>query len=128
MNKKHFIRELLSLPHKFNNQHSKEEQQSVEFQSNIIEGFAENLPKEIKDEIHNTQVKDEDYVKMFDKMSPEDQDQFVSFFETLIDNISDQDPMHHKGYTFNPTDIYNKYHKLKSKYDAYQDSEDINNF
>lgn len=131
MSNKHFIRELLSLSQKFNQNSSEQQQQSNEFQSNIMQGFMENLPTEVRDKIKkssNHNVQPQDFIHIFNKMEKEQQDAFVQFFESLLDQLSNQNPMNHKGYTFDPTDIYNKYHKLKAQFTKYQESEDINNF
>lgn len=131
MTNPNFIRELLSLSQKFNEDSSDEQKQSNEFQSNILNGFVENLPPEFKDKIASSKMNSfnsKELIQMFDKMPKEHQDAFSEFFERLLDSISNESPMHHKGYAFDPADIYNKYHKLKAKFTKYQESQDINNF
>lgn len=124
-----FIKSLLSINDNLNAP-KKDQKKINEFQSGIVKGFFETLPKEMRDQIKTKQknFSNKELMKIYESIPEEIKPQVLEFIDFIVDNFSNSEPFHHNEYTLNPADLFNKYHEMKLKHKKYKESEDINNF
>jgi hypothetical protein len=117
-----FLKEILSVQSKLNENDSEKSASSRKFAKDFVEGFAENNPFVDAEKLNEIQKNYslEDIVEELKDYNLVDQiDQIIAAFSGADIN--------HEGRSIDGSIFKEKWEELKSKYKAYNDSEDINN-
>ena len=117
-----FLKEVLGIQSKLNESNSKDVVSAQKFAKDFVEGFAESNPfvdaeklKEIQENYSLEDIVEE--LKGYDMVDQIDQ---------LMSELATTD-ISHEGNSIDGSMFLEKWEELKSKYKAYNESEDINN-
>lgn len=117
-----FLKEILGIQSKLNEDQSPEMISSQKFAQDFVDGFAEESPFVDKDKLKKVQ---EEYSleQIIDELKDYD---LIDQIDQIIKQFSEAD-LSHQGSSIDGSIFQDKWEEIKKKYEAYSDSEDINN-